>query len=184
MWVNNLLKVSLLHVEKVAPPGFEPATHRSRYRQANHSANAPHKCLCLFAIIIVIVISLLRALSDSVANLGHRRPRTIPFDNSELLPVSERSYTGLWYNFRSQFQHSASVASGGWSIRQWRGAHMPRGWVIALCRFFVSEIVCFNLCSVRCHLSASTWPDLWFDHCYILKLNLLTAFMEFIRYEY
>jgi len=42
MRVNNLLKV--ITSRKVASPGFEPATYRSRNRYANHSATAPHNC--------------------------------------------------------------------------------------------------------------------------------------------
>jgi len=38
MWMNNLLKV--ITRRKVSPPGFEPATYRSRSRHANHSATA------------------------------------------------------------------------------------------------------------------------------------------------
>jgi len=45
MRVNNLLKV--ITRRKSAPPGFVPATYRSRNRQANYSATVPHNSLLL-----------------------------------------------------------------------------------------------------------------------------------------
>jgi len=37
----------LLRVEKVSPPGFEPATYKFRSRHANHSATASHNVIRL-----------------------------------------------------------------------------------------------------------------------------------------
>jgi len=40
----------LSHIEKVALPEFEPATHRSRNQHANHSANVPNSFVLIWYI--------------------------------------------------------------------------------------------------------------------------------------
>jgi len=45
----------ILRVEIVSPPGFEPATYRSRSRHTNHSATAPHSSPFLLAIAVQVL---------------------------------------------------------------------------------------------------------------------------------
>jgi len=62
MQVNNLLKV-----KKVALPGFEPVTYRSRpqiqNQHVNHSATAPHKFTRSKRLFVVVVNSFISSWS-------------------------------------------------------------------------------------------------------------------------